>query len=86
MYYALDAGLRAVLDICWPGSMLGSADFVRCRSGLGLDFWGKMPPPLILLCIIVLLLYIIFICIIVNYFNINNYERSAKRGAKFFRK
>ena len=39
MYYALAAGLRAVLEKCWPGSMLGSADFVRCRSGLGLGFW-----------------------------------------------
>ena len=39
MYYALAAGLRAVLERCWPGSMLGSADFVRCRSGLGLGFW-----------------------------------------------
>ena len=39
MYYALAAGLRALLERCWPGSMLGSADFVRCRSGLGLGFW-----------------------------------------------
>ena len=39
MFYALAAGLRAVLERCWPGSMLGAADFVRCRSGLGLDFW-----------------------------------------------
>ena len=31
--------LRAMLERCWPGSMLGSADFVRCRSGLGLGFW-----------------------------------------------
>ena len=39
MYYALAAGLRAVLEGCWPSSMLGSVDFVRCRSGLGLGFW-----------------------------------------------
>ena len=39
MYYALAAGLCAVLDRRWPGSMLGSADFVRCRSGLWLGFW-----------------------------------------------
>ena len=39
MYYALTAGLRAALERCWPGSMLGSADFMRCRSGLGLGFW-----------------------------------------------
>ena len=39
MYYALAAGLRAVIERCWPGSMLGSTDFVRCRSGLGLGFW-----------------------------------------------
>ena len=39
MYYALAAELRAVLDGCWPGSMLGSADFVRCQSGLGPGFW-----------------------------------------------
>ena len=38
MYYSLAAGHRAVLDRCWPGSMLGSADFERCRSGLGLGF------------------------------------------------
>ena len=37
--YALAAGLRAVLERCWQGSILGSADFVRCRSGLGLEFW-----------------------------------------------
>ena len=42
MYYALAAGLRAVLERCWPGSMLGSEDFVRCRSGLGLDFWRNV--------------------------------------------
>ena len=39
MYYALAALLRAVLERCWPGSLLGSADFVQCRSGLGLGFW-----------------------------------------------
>ena len=39
MYYALAAGLRTVLERYWPGSMLGSADFVRCRSVLGLGFW-----------------------------------------------
>ena len=39
MHYASAAGLRAVLERCWLGSMLGSADFVRCRSGLGLVFW-----------------------------------------------
>ena len=38
MYYALAAGPRAVLERCWPGSMLGSAGFVRCRSGLVLGF------------------------------------------------
>ena len=38
MYYALAAGLRAELERCWPGSMLGSTDFVRCRSGLRLSF------------------------------------------------
>ena len=42
MYYALAAGLRAVLERCWPGSMLGSADFVRCRSGLGPGFWRNV--------------------------------------------
>ena len=41
MYYILAAGLCAVLDKRWPGSMLGSADFVRCRSGLGLEFWSN---------------------------------------------
>ena len=39
MYYALAAGLREALERCWPGSMLGSAGFVRCQSGLGLGFW-----------------------------------------------
>ena len=39
MYYALVTGLRAALERCWPGSMLSSADLVRCRSGLGLGFW-----------------------------------------------
>ena len=39
MYYALAAGHRAVLERCWQGSMLGSADSMRCRSGLGLSFW-----------------------------------------------
>ena len=39
MYYALADRLHAVLERCWPGSMLGSGDLVRCRSGLGLDFW-----------------------------------------------
>ena len=38
-YYALAAGLRTVLDRSWPVSMLVSGDFVRCRSGFGLDFW-----------------------------------------------
>ena len=38
MYCALAARLHVVLERCWPGSMLGSGDFVRCRSGLGLDF------------------------------------------------
>ena len=28
MYYALAARLRVVLERCWPGSMLGSADFI----------------------------------------------------------
>ena len=31
--------LRAVLERCWSGSMLGSADFVRCQSGLGFSLW-----------------------------------------------
>ena len=35
----LCTGLRAMLERCWPGSMLASADFMRCRSGLGLGFW-----------------------------------------------
>ena len=35
MHYALAAGLRAVLERCWPGSMLGSANFVRHRAGPG---------------------------------------------------
>ena len=39
LYYALDAGLRAVLERHWPRSIMGSAYFVRCQSGLGLDFW-----------------------------------------------
>ena len=39
MYYALAAGILAVLERGWPGSMRGSADFVRCQSGLGLGFW-----------------------------------------------
>ena len=39
MYYALAAWLCAVLERYWPGSMLGSVDFVRCRSGLGPGFW-----------------------------------------------
>ena len=39
MYYTLAAGLSAVLDRRWPGSMLGSTDFMRCRSGLELGFW-----------------------------------------------
>ena len=39
MHYALAAGLRAVLERCWPDSMLDPADFLRCRSGLELGFW-----------------------------------------------
>ena len=39
MYYALTAELRAVLERCWTVSMLGSANFERCRSGLGPGFW-----------------------------------------------
>ena len=39
MHYTLAAGLGVVLERCWPGSMLGPEDFVRCRSGLGLGFW-----------------------------------------------
>ena len=46
IYYALAAGLRAVLKICWPGSMLELADFVRCRYGLGLGFWKVFAPLL----------------------------------------
>ena len=34
MYYKLAAGLRAALERCLLGSMLGSPDFVRCRAGL----------------------------------------------------
>ena len=39
MNYALAAGLRVVLERGWPDSMLGSADLVRCRSGLELGSW-----------------------------------------------
>ena len=39
MYYALAAGLCAVFERRWPGLVLGSADFVRCRPELGLGFW-----------------------------------------------
>ena len=39
MNYAVAAGLRVVLERGWPDSMLGSAVFVRCRSGLGLGSW-----------------------------------------------
>ena len=39
MYYVMAAGPRAVLERYLPGSMLVSADFVRCRSGLELGFW-----------------------------------------------
>ena len=38
MYCALAAGLHVVLERCWPGSMLCSPDFVRCRSGLVFAF------------------------------------------------
>ena len=38
MLYVLAAGLRAVHERCLLGSMLGSSDFVWCRSGLGLEF------------------------------------------------
>ena len=38
MHFVLAAGLRVVLEDCSLGSMLGSPDFVRCRSGLGLGF------------------------------------------------
>ena len=41
VYHALAAGLRAVPEGCWPGLMLASADFVWCRSGLGLGFWSN---------------------------------------------
>ena len=44
IYYTLAAGLCAVLERCWPGSILGSADFVRCRSGLGSGFWRIFAP------------------------------------------
>ena len=39
MYYILAAGLHVVLERCWLGSMLGSPEFLRWRSGLGLGFW-----------------------------------------------
>ena len=42
IYYALAVGLCAVFNGRWPGSMLGSADFVRCRSGLVLGFWRNV--------------------------------------------
>ena len=32
MYYVLVAGLRVVFERSWPGSILGSADFVRART------------------------------------------------------
>ena len=32
-------GFVRCLKRCWPGSMLGPPDFVRCRSKLGLGFW-----------------------------------------------
>ena len=35
MYYALAAGLLEVLERCWLGSMLGSADFVLAGLGSG---------------------------------------------------
>ena len=42
MYYALGAGLRAVLERCWPGSMLG-AQQISCGAGLSsvlrFGFW-----------------------------------------------
>ena len=44
MYFALAAGLRAVLERCGPGSRLGSADFERRRSGLGLGFCRIFAP------------------------------------------
>ena len=37
MYFSL-AGIRGVLERCWLGSMLGSPEFVLCRSYPGLDF------------------------------------------------
>ena len=42
IYYALAAGLRAVLETCWLGSILGSDDFMRYRSGLELGFWKNL--------------------------------------------
>ena len=47
MYYALAAGLLAVLERCWLGSILGSANFARYRSGLGLGFWEIFAPLVI---------------------------------------
>ena len=38
MYYVLAAGLRAVLERCLLGLMLGLPDIVWCRPGLGLAF------------------------------------------------
>ena len=38
VHYVLATGLHAVHERCRPGSMHGPPDFVRCRSGLGLDF------------------------------------------------
>ena len=37
MYYVLVAGLRVVFERSWPGSILGSADFVRARAWC----WGN---------------------------------------------
>ena len=38
-------GLRAVFDKCWPGSMLGPPDIVRCRDGIGLGFSSFISYP-----------------------------------------
>ena len=39
------AGLRAVLERYWPGSMPGLSDFTRRRSGLGLGFLRNFCVP-----------------------------------------
>ena len=38
MYCVLATRFRALLERCWPGSMLGPPDFVGCLYGLGLAF------------------------------------------------